>query len=70
MTTHELLYDVMAITRMIEQEFSQSRIRDPIMLAIQIQRNRILSEAFVVGASHPPALELIAKAILETDIDQ
>lgn len=69
MTTQKLIYDVMAITRMLEQEFSNNRVQDPVMLAVQIQRNRILSEAFVVGTNHPPALEVIAKAILETDID-
>lgn len=70
MTTHELIYDVMAITRTLEEQFSNRRIQDPVMLAVQIQRNRILAEAFVVGTSHPPALEVITKAILGTDIDE
>lgn len=45
---------------LIEQTKQKISLSDALTIAVQIQRNRIIEDAFVIGQNAPTALEAIA----------
>jgi hypothetical protein len=56
----KLTKEIKEISEVLMYDHPALTVAEAVIIATQIQRNRVLEEAFVVGTSKPTALEAIA----------